>query len=324
METPIKVLFVASGNSKIFEISPFIKVQGDSLVQKGVDISYFYISGKGIKGYLNSALELRKHLNKTKINIIHAHYSLSGWVSVLAFSHIPIVLSLMGSDVFGDHYEVEKTKFKSKPLALFTKLIQPFVNTIISKSSGINNKVFKRKNNYIIPNGVCLDTFKLFNTGIREELGFENNFKYVLFLGDKQNENKNFVLLQKAFQLIDYNKKRLITPYPVSQSLVAKYLNAADVLVLTSFMEGSPNVIKEAMACNCPIVTTDVGDVKLVFGETKGCYITTFEPEDVAEKINLALVYGKRTNGRNRILELGYDSEQIANRILKVYSNILN
>jgi len=61
---------------------------------------------------------------------------------------------------------------------------------------------------------------------------------------------------------------RIITPYPISSDDVIAYINAADVLVLVSLKEGSPNVIKEAMACNCPIVSTDVGDVRWVFGET--------------------------------------------------------
>ena len=59
-------------------------------------------------------------------------------------------------------------------------------------------------------------------------------------------------------------------------------------------MEGSSNVIKEAMACNCPIVTTDAGDAKWVIGNTAGCYVSTFEPEDVADKIKQALSFSQK------------------------------
>ena len=99
------------------------------------------------------------------------------------------------------------------------------------------------------------------------------------------------------------------------------YFNASDLVLLTSFWEGSPNVIKEAMACNVPIVSTDVGDVKEVIGKTEGCYITSFDPEDVAEKIKLALKFGKRTTGIEDIKHL--ESSLIAKKIIKIYKSVL-
>jgi glycosyltransferase involved in cell wall biosynthesis len=92
-------------------------------------------------------------------------------------------------------------------------------------------------------------------------------------------------------------------------------------------MEGSPNVIKEAMACNCPIVATDVGDIRWVLGETEGCYISSFDTKEFADKIRLALKYSEtvgRTNGMKRIQELGLDSETIAKRIIDIYKKALN
>jgi glycosyltransferase involved in cell wall biosynthesis len=103
-------------------------------------------------------------------------------------------------------------------------------------------------------------------------------------------------------------------------------LNAADILLLTSFSEGSPQIVKEAMSCNCPIVSTYVGDVRWVIGDTKGCYITTFDPADVVEKIKLALKFSEkigRTKGRERIIELGLDSDTIAKKIIDVYYSVL-
>src|SRR4030042_4531165 len=104
--------------------------------------------------------------------------------------------------------------------------------------------------------------------------------------------------------------------------MIIHYLNAADVLLLTSFHEGSPNVIKEAMACNCPVVSTDVGDVRWVVGNTSGYYISSFDPGELAEKIKLAIVFREKhrqTNGRDRISELGLDSETVAKKIIDVY-----
>jgi glycosyltransferase involved in cell wall biosynthesis len=111
----------------------------------------------------------------------------------------------------------------------------------------------------------------------------------------------------------------------MTRTQVNLYLNAADCLLLYSSSEGSPQLIKEAMACNCPVVSTDVGDVKWVIGETNGCYITSFETGDVAGKLIDALEFTRslgRTNGRNRITALGLDSRSVALKLMEVYSKL--
>ena len=102
---------------------------------------------------------------------------------------------------------------------------------------------------------------------------------------------------------------------------VIKELLITDVLLLTSIYEGSPNLVKEAMACNCPIVSTDVGDIRWLFGNEPGHFISTFEPQDVAKKIKMAIQFSDehfKTEGRKRIEELGLDSKLIAEKIFEL------
>jgi glycosyltransferase involved in cell wall biosynthesis len=77
------------------------------------------------------------------------------------------------------------------------------------------------------------------------------------------------------------------------------------------------------MACDCPIVSTDVGDVKEVIGNTDGCYISSFHPEEVVEKIRMAIKFGSTTRGRDRLIQLGLDSVTIADKIINVYQQVL-
>jgi teichuronic acid biosynthesis glycosyltransferase TuaC len=321
----MKILFVCSGNSKE-GISPIVKNQGESVKKQGVNVDYFTIKGKGIKAYIKNILLLRRYLKTKRYDIYHAHYSLSALTSILAGCK-PIIVSLMGSDTYGIYDSSGNVRLKSVYLIVITQLVQLFSDRIIVKSHNLASYVRFKKKSDIIPNGVDLDIVKTMHAEhVRKELQLNDSKKIILFMSDKKNDRKNFKLLGESYNIIKNGVTELATPYPVPFHKVPKYLNVADVLVLTSYNEGSPNIIKEAMACNCPIVATNVGDVKSVMGDTEGCYITTFEPEDVADKIKLALEYSDkkgRTKGRERIFDLGLDSETIASKIITVYEKVL-
>ena len=322
----MKVLFVASGNSINFKIAPFIRGQGDSLEKLGLDIDYFHIKGKGISGYLKSGLRLKQYLKTTNYDLIHAHYSLSGWSAVIGSGNIPIVLSLMGSDTYGEYIGKNKVKLSSRKKTLLTLLIQPFVDKILSKSLNISKYVYLKKKSHIVPNGILLKDFNPSIRNSRKKLGLSKNKKHILFLGDKRNIRKNYTLAKNSVDIINDSTVELINPYPVPHEKVSLYLNASDVLVLTSFAEGSPNIVKEAMACNTPIVSTNVGDVEWLLDGLEGCYIAGFDPIDFSRKIKLALRYSDekgKTRGRERLLKLGLDSESIAKKITNIYISIL-
>lgn len=322
----MKVLFVSSGNNKSFDIVPFIKEQGESLKKQGIDVSYFPIVGKGLAGYIKAGFKLRKYLNNNKYDIIHAHFILSGWAAIIGSGRIPVVLSLMGSDAYGEYIGVNKVLFSSRFSTLLTWLGQPFVKAIISKSSNIEKYVYLKRKSYVIPNGINKEKFKPKPVNITEFQSFKNGYKKVLFLGSKTNVRKNYPLAQAAVEQLGLANVELINPYPVSHSEIPGLLNAADVLLVPSLMEGSPNVVKEAMACNCPIVATDIGDVKWVLGDTEGCYVSSFDVKSFSDNVRMALNFSEvkgRTMGEKRINELGLDSETIAKRVIDVYKGVL-
>lgn len=322
----MKVLFVVSGNNKHYEVAPFIQSQGESLRAAGVELDYFGIKGRGLK-YLNNVGRLRRQLRENHYDVIHAHYSFCGWIPLLTGTRRPIVLSLMGDDATGTFAGVNKITFKSRVLMFLAWAIQPFMDAIISKSPNIESFVYQKKKSHLVPNGVRLEQFSLFDRKtLREKLGMHPDKKYVLFLGNKADPNKNYALAADAVATLNRPDVELINPFRITHDQVVEYLNAADVFVLCSFSEGSPNVVKEAMACNCPAVVTDVGDAAWVVSETEGCHVGSFEPADFAQKIALSLQYALekgRTNGRERLLALGLDAESIAHKIIDIYKSLL-
>lgn len=308
----MNVLFVSSGNSH-YGIVPFIKSQGESLKEEGVSIDYFTIQGKGIKGYLNNLKLLKKHLKSKQYDLIHAHYGLIGVLCILTFSGKPIVLSIMGDDAYGKIGIDGKRAFSSYMVIFLTQIALFFADAIIVKSKNILTWVPYKRKTTIVPNGVNFNVFKPTNEVLARNT--------ILFLADESNERKNFTLLKDALSIINDEKLFLLSPYPIKHHEFPMYLNKSSVFVLTSYIEGSPNVIKEAMACNIPIVSTDVGDVQEVIGNTKGCFIAQFDPKDVAEKIKSALAFGKRTTGRKDIEHL--ESGNIARKIIGIYKKVL-
>ena len=322
----MKVLFISSGNSEYYRIAPFIRAQGDSLEHENISIAYFSIMGKGLVNYFKNIFKLRNHLKQHSYDLIHAHYSLCGWVAVLSLTNIPIVLSLMGDDAIGTYVGKNKMDIKSRIIILFTQIIQYFVHAIISKSKNID-RIIRRKNiAYVIPNGVNMKQFDIKNRDYRKELKLREDKQYVLFLADPSDPNKNVDLVKDALTFLQRKDADLKIVYQVPHAEIVKYFNAVDAFVLCSFSEGSPNVVKEAMACGVPMVVTDVGDTSYVLGEVDGCYISAHLPEAFALKLEKALHYSKekgRTSGRNRIFELGLDEKTIALKIKGIYQSLL-
>ena len=282
----------------------------------GVDVEYFTIVGKGFKGYLKNVLPLKAHIKNNKFDIVHAHYSLSALTVTLAYAN-PLVVSLMGSDIrLG---LIIKYAIKISSRFFWSALI------VKSQDMQINIGI---KNSEIIPNGVDTTLFKPIEKSIAlEKLGWGVDKKHILFAANPAREVKNFQLLEKAYGLLDQpDQAQLHVLENVPHHVIPVYMNASDVVVLTSLWEGSPNVIKESMACNCPVIATDVGDVRWLFSNEPGHYLTSLEPGDVADKLRQALDFAEhqgRTRGRERIIELGLDAESVAGRVLEVYGEVL-
>jgi len=320
----MRVIFIASrGKNNII-----VKNQGDSLVKKGVEIDYFPLKS-GIFNYLIGIFRLKKLLKNQNYDLIHAHYGWSGLVAVLTFTKTPIVISFMGDDLIGTLNKSGKYSILSRIVSKMNILLAKKIYSYsIVKSKNLFDYLNNIKNKTIIPNGIDLKTFKIVEkTQARKNLGWDIDKSYIIFISDPNRVEKNFVLAKKSVDLINSDKVELVIINNIENSIIYKYYSAADCLILTSYHEGSPNVIKEAMACSCPIVSTDVGDVKLIIGNIEGCFISSFDPYDVSEKLKLALDFSKRfnrTKGRERIIELGLDSDSIAEKIIKVYKEVLS
>lgn len=294
--------------------SPFVESQRESLQEAGVPIISFYIQGKGFLKYPKAIRPLQHFIECNKSDLIHAHYSYSGALG-LSQKKIPVVLSLLGGDL-GEQISRNKN-FLPHFLAQLTALA---VNQVIVKSEKMKSVLWRKQGVHVIPNGINLKNFQPMNRKkARQALSLDKEKTIVLFPASQYREVKDYPLANKAFQDVKkrFPDSKLLTIESVPREIMPLYINAADVVLFTSKSEGSPNVIKEAMACNVPIVTVDVGDTRKVVEGTAQCWVTSRNPDELSLRLIEVLQENSPTNGRERIQE--YDQKIIANRLIKIY-----
>lgn len=306
----MRVLIVANHNKGFFV--PFIVEQVNALKQLGVELEYFGVHGKGIRGYLSNLSSLKAKIRDYCPDLIHAHYGLCGLLSNLQ-RKVPVVTTFHGSDI----HMGGKNLFFSR-VAIRLSAYNIFVTEQLMKQAGcVGNK------QCALPCGIDTDAiFPIKRMEARQQLGWASDGKYVLFAGAFDNAVKNSPLAKAATQLIEGT--HMVEMRGFTREQVNLVMNAADCLLMTSHREGSPQVVKEAMVCGTPIVSVDVGDVKEAVAGIEGCFITPYDALEISRALIQAFAFQGKTNGRQRIIERGLSNELIAKQIIEIYTNVLN
>jgi len=291
-----------------YKIAEFIFEQNEAVSKHGVTFDYYLIKKKGIIGYLSHLKGLIKKIKSEKYDFIHAHGGHIGSLCNLQ-RMVPVITSYRGSDIN------TKRGFILSIISLKSSFFKIFVNRNMAKIAGV-------KSNFdIIPAGIDFSIFKpKIKVNCRKYFNWDLNKKIILFGGKKNVPVKNFSLAKDAISFLNQNIK-IVELKGFTREEVAIALNACDCVLLTSFSEGSPNIIKEALACNRPIVSTDVGDVKELSKGIDGVFITDYTIESVASSIKKAFGFSE-INSREKVLFL--EQGFLSNRLFNLYRNNLN
>lgn len=290
-------------------MAPFIWEQVEALFGQGVTVQFFLVKGRGARGYLKEISELKKVIKAFKPDIVHAHFGLCGLLANLQ-RKVPVVTTYHGSDINNP-----KTRRLSK-IAIMLSAHNIFVS---KRLVGIA----KPKKNYsVIPCGINLDDYPVLDKAeARLLMNLDLKKRYVLFAGSFDNPVKNPQLAKEAVQLLPGVELLELKGYTRRQ--VAHLMNAVDCFLMTSYTEGSPQVIKEALACGCPIVSVDVGDVRELISNSEGCFIVSGNAADIAEKIEMALKFEGRTKGREKIEQHGLANNFVAHNLIDIYKTVI-
>ena len=308
----------------------FVEQQIKGLRQIGLDVYVMYVNRfqKGMLVYVDLPSQLRVQIDRFQPDVVHAMYGgiMADQVTRTVRDR-PTVVTFHGSDLLGQclsgrlrnliaNYGVRaswKAARRSHRIVAVSKILQDALPDGVDRS-----KV------RIIPNGIDLERFKpLDQDECRKRLGWDPGAFHLLFASNSGDPVKRPELAQVA---VDYLQRQRIPAEMhylrgIPNDQVPVWLNASNVLLLTSFHEGSPTIIKEALACNLPIVSVNVGDVSEHINGIEGCYIALPDPNDLAAKLFLVHCRKGRVVGRFKMRE--FSLERIACQLRIVYDEVV-
>jgi glycosyltransferase involved in cell wall biosynthesis len=301
----------------------FVRTQAESLRRAGVTVEVLVLQGRFRKLiYPRGMFQLRQRLEGGGFDLVHAHYSYVGMVARTQ-GDLPVVVTYHGDDLLGTVDERGHTTATSRLIAAAGRKLAQYVDACIVQTQQMSDTIPKG-NVFVIPHEVDFETFKPSDLQhARAMLGLANHKKYLLFAANPKIPVKHFPLAQavaKELNRCDPTVELLVV-YKETQERLALYMSACDVLVFPSYQEGSPNIVKQAMACNLPIVATDVGDVRQVIGDCRGCYVCSPRIDEFAARISQILLTCNRTDGREHVHHL--DASTVSRRVIAVYENVM-
>jgi teichuronic acid biosynthesis glycosyltransferase TuaC len=310
--------------------SGLLRNEVEGLSKRNIKVDQYYLTNRlSLIKIIQFANEVRNGLINSSPDIIHIQTGTAALFKLFLKSNIPWVMTIGGSDLLGYPSEGLGWKLRGIFAGLVTTICASHADKIICVSLNLKQALprFLHKKIVIVPRGIDINHFKPVPKEIaRQKLKWDFARNYVVFsLSQKDAAVKNLSL---ASSVIDYYSRKFDSNIQLelivnkTKEEVACMLNAANSLLLTSIQEGSPNIVKEAMACNLPVVAVDCGDIKERLNKVTPSVVTeTYDVEEIALALRSIIKENKRSNGRSIIIEQGLDRETTIEKIVAVYKS---
>ena len=302
----------------------FIKRQAEFLQAAGVNVEVFVFRGsRNPYNYAAAWSRLRPRLNTDRYDLVHAQFGQSGLLALP--KRLPLVVTFRGSDLLGIVGDRDgRYTVVGRVLQQASRFVARHANAVILVSDHMRESLRTTAPVHIIPSGLDFDRFRYTpRDEARRQLGMDLNEKLVLFVGRQHQARKRYGLAKEAVdRLNERMPARLVVGWGVPHEKIPLYMSACDSLIVTSMQEGSPNVVKEALACDLPVVSVAVGDVRERLQNVEGCEVCADErPETIAAALERVLLRGKRVAGRPAVQHL--DERLLTERVIEIYRSVL-
>jgi glycosyltransferase involved in cell wall biosynthesis len=304
----------------------FVESQVRSLAGMNVETEVAVIRGdRSALAYARAIQAVRRAVERWQPDLVHAHFGLAGWSARL--QPVPLVLSVCGDDLLGAVNAHGSFTIKSRVTMAMTRAAVQRAVAVICKSPNLLAALPEaaKSRAVVIPNGVDLGRFHPGDrAAARAAVGLDPAAEYVLFPHDhRQPLQKRFALAAEVMQALQALRPqaRLLQVSGEPAERMPDYYRAANCMLLTSRSEGSPNTVKEALACDVPVVSVDVGDVAHWLRRCRNCRLVSADVPDLSAALADVLARDQPAGSAAVLAEL--DLASVARRIRAVYDRVL-
>jgi teichuronic acid biosynthesis glycosyltransferase TuaC len=323
--TGLRVLMVTSdwlwnswGGSAVF-----IARQVEFLRREGVDVDLFPFRGaRNPRNYLAAWKEVRRRIDGGGYDLVHAQFGQSGLTALP--KRLPLVVTYRGDDLEGIIGEDGRYIPSGWVLRSLSQIVARQADAAIVVSDHMQQYLPRSVQAHVMPSGIDLELFRPESRDtVRQRLGLPLEPKLILFVGNPRLARKRYPLAQAAVEIVNRTIPcRLMVGWEMPHREIAELMNACDALVVTSMQEGSPNSVKEALACNLPVVSVAVGDVPTRLSGIAGCELCPDDrPETIAAGLERVLQRAERVEGRAAVRQL--DERLLTQRLIEIYRSVL-
>lgn len=326
MEPPIRVLMITTGWPQPGkpQTTHFIKRQAEHLRAHGVEVDVFYFRAfRRPLAYLRAWIGVQRRLASGRYDLVHAQWGQSALPAIP--KRRPLVVTFRGGDVHGIPDGKGGQRVMGHLLQAICRYVARRADAVILVSAHMRGLLGRHPApTYVFPSGIDFALFRIIpRDEARRHLGLSADRRLILFAGDPASTRKRHELARAAVDVLSRTlPAELVVTWGVPHPEMPWYMNACDAMVFTSRQEGSPNVVKEALACDLPIVSVAVGDVATRLAGVANCAVVADDdPATIAAALERVLRQGERSTGRQAVRDL--DENAITQGVIDVYRAVL-
>jgi glycosyltransferase involved in cell wall biosynthesis len=306
----------------------FVKRQVETLSLVGCRQDLLIIDGwRSRFEYLKAIFRIRKAIRERHYDLIHAYYGLCGFAAVFQ-ARVPLAVTYCGSDLNPGFAGNCKSPLKSRIIVALGQIAALRATACIVQSREMLRRIFwlgAKERAHVLTCGVDLELFQPGDKAeARVRLGWDLHERVILYVCSdaslpavKRPELAKAVVSQVNLRLPG-TRLQIVSGRP--QEALPDYYRGADLLLVTSASEGSPNVVKEALACDLPVISTRAGDIPELLAGLENCRVCNADVTSLASSIEEVLSRGARTHSRERMRTYSMSATSAA--LLGIYESI--